>query len=157
MHRTKAALMMALLGAFLFVAVVMQDIRRHPEIAPGDFPWGLMIRYFIAMILGGALSGFVFSGLFGRSSIFGWLLSFLSGVIAAAFSGLIGSAIGLLPDMIADGLSTGELIQIGAGLLVLPFSIAEKPWLAIPVVALLLVTHVWCRSARQAQTQLQQN
>lgn len=150
MHRTKAALMMALLGALLFTAFVLQDVRNHPQIAPGDLPWDLIVRYAAAMTLGGALAGFVFSGLFGRQGIGGWLLSLLSGLIAAAVSGLVGSAIGLLPDLSVDGVTTGEFIQMAAGLLVLPLSIAEQPWLAIPVAGLLVATHLWCRAARQA-------
>ena len=149
MHRTKSALMMALLGALLFAAFVLQDIRNHPEIPTGELPWDLILRYAVAMTLGGALAGFVFSGLFGRQGIGGWILTMISGLIAAAVSGLIGSAIGLLPDLSAGGLSTGEILQIAVGLLVLPLSIAEEPWLVLPVAALLIATHVWCRAARQ--------
>lgn len=149
MHRTKAALMMALLGALLFAAFALQDIRIHPEIPAGELPWDLILRYAVGMTLGGALAGVAFSGLFGRSGIGGWVLTLLSGVIAAAVSGLLGSAIGLLPDLSADGLTSGEIFQIVVGLLVLPFAIAEEPWLIAPIAALLVGTHLWCRAARK--------
>ena len=150
MHRWITALMMALLGAILFVAFVLQDIRIHPELAPGDLPWGLIIRYALAMTLGGALSGYLFAGLFGRGGLGGWLLAILSGVIATAIAGLFGSAFGLIPDMLTDGFSTAEIIQIAAGLLMLPLALIEQPWLALVVGAILIVTHLRCKISRAA-------
>lgn len=148
MHRWVSSLIIALIGAVLFGAFVLQDIRIHPELGPQDLPWGLILRYGVAMTLGGALIGFLFCGLFGRSGFGGWLLAILGGVLAASLSGLIGSAFGLLPDLLADGFSTADAIQIGAGLLVLPFAAGGQPIL-LPIVATLIVaTHLWCKRWR---------
>lgn len=148
MHKWVAALMMALTSAVLFGAFVIQDIRIHPELAPQDLPWGLIIRYGLAMILGGALAGLVFCGLFGRGAIGGWVVALLGGIIAVSVSGLFGSAFGLLPDMLSDGFSVSEAVQIGAGLLVLPLSATEEPIL-IPIVAgLIAATHILCKRQR---------
>ncbi len=157
MHKLVAALIMAIIGALLFSAFVMQDIRIHPELGPQDLPWGLIIRYGVAMTLGGALAGYLLCGTFGRGgaggwvlALLGWVLALLGGIIAASLSGLLGSAFGLLPDMLSDGFSLSEAIQIGAGLLVLPFAADEEPILIPAVVALIAATHILCKRLRNA-------
>lgn len=148
MHKLVAALMMAIIGALLFSAFVMQDIRIHPELGPQDLPWGLIIRYGVAMTLGGALAGYLLCGTFGRGGVGGWVLALLGGVIAASLSGLLGSAFGLLPDMLSDGFSLSEAIQIVAGLLVLPLAAIEEPVLIPAVAALIAATHILCKRRR---------
>ena len=149
MHRITAALMMALLGALLFAAFVLQDIRLRPDLPAGELPWGLMIRYGLAMTLGGAIAGLLFSGLFGRSGAGGWVLTLIAGILAAAISGVLGSAVGLLPELLTDGLNTTEIVRVAAGLLILPLAIVEQPWLAIVLVLLLVITHLRCHAARR--------
>ena len=149
MHRWTAAAMMALLGAVLFAAFVLQDIRLLSKDAAGDLPWGLILRYGGAMTLGGALAGYLFSGLFGRSGIMGWCLTLISGLIVAAVAGALGSAFGLLPDALTTGFGTKQMIEIAAGLLILPLALIEEPWLAIVVGALLVITHLRSRMQRQ--------
>ncbi len=148
MHKLVAALMMAIIGALLFSAFVMQDIRIHPELGPQDLPWGLIIRYGVAMTLGGALAGYLLCGTFGRGGVGGWVLALLGGIIAASLSGLLGSAFGLLPDMLSDGFSLSEAIQIVAGLLVLPLAAIEEPVLIPAVAALIAATHILCKRRR---------
>lgn len=150
MHKRIAALMMALTGGVLFAAFVLQDIKIHPELAFRDLPWGLILRYAGAMMLGGALSGLVFSGLFGRSGFLGWLLAALGGVIGASLSGLFGSAFGLLPDLATGGFTTTELLQIAAGILVLPLALSEQPSVVFVLAALVVATHVLCQRARKS-------
>ena len=149
MHRWVAALMMAVIGAFLFGAFVLQDIRIHPELGARDLPWGLILRYGLAMSLGGALIGFLASGLFGRRGIGGWGLALLGGLLVSALAGLAGSAFGLLPELLADGFSTADAIRIGAGLLVLPLAAAEAPLLLVIIVGLIAATHLWSRTIRR--------
>jgi hypothetical protein len=149
MQKWIAALMMALTGAILFAAFVLQDIKIHPEMAWHDLPWSLILRYAGAMTLGGALSGLVFSGLFGRNGFGGWILAILGGVLGASISGLFGSAFGLVPDLAAGGISTTELLQIAAGILVLPLSVIEEPLLGLVLTALVIATHILCKRARR--------
>jgi len=141
--------MMALIGAFLFGAFVLQDIRIHPELGPQDLPWGLIIRYSAAMVLGGALIGYLFCGFFGRNGIGGWMLAMIGGVLAASLSGLIGSAIGLSPELLADGFSAAELIRIAAGLLVFPLASLEQPVLFPLVIGMIVITHIFTKRARR--------
>lgn len=146
-----AALMMALSGAFFFVVFVLQDVRIHPELTWDQLPWSLIARYAVAMTAGGALAGVVFSGLFGRSGTGGWFLALLGGAIASLLSGLFGSAFGLLPDLLADGLTMAELIKVVLGALVVPLSVIEQPFLLIVLIGLVLATHELCKRARQSK------
>lgn len=148
MIRRKASIMMALLGGLLFSAFVLQDIRIRPELSAESPPFGLILRYGGAMIIGGAVSGYIFGGLFGRNGAGGWVLTILAGITASVLAGLFGSLVGLLPDLIADGLSMKETVSIVAGLLVLPLALIEQPPLALPVICILALTHLWCKAAR---------
>ncbi|MEM6658502.1 MAG: hypothetical protein AAF625_10465 [Pseudomonadota bacterium] len=150
MIRPIATFMMALTGAFFFFVFVAQDIRvlENPEI--GALPWGLILRYALAMALGGAIAGFLFSGLFGRSGLGGWLLAVFAGVLATTIAGLFGSAIGELPELLSTGVTGATLIPIFAGLLVLPLSIADQPAMAGVLLIMVVVTHVLVRNRRRA-------
>lgn len=140
--------MMALIGASLFGAFVLQDIRIHPELGLQDLPWGLILRYSAAMTLGGALIGYLFCGLFGRTGAGGWVLALFGGVLAASLSGLIGSVFGLMPDLLADGFSTSDAIRIGVGLLVFPLASLEQPILFPLVMSMIIASHIWSKRAR---------
>ncbi|MEM1073018.1 MAG: hypothetical protein AAGI36_01095 [Pseudomonadota bacterium] len=144
MARRVASPMMALTGAIFFFAFVFQDIRIHPEIPAGELPWGLIIRYGVAMTLGGAVAGYLMAGLFGRSGIGGWILSFLAGTLATLLLGLVGSAFGLIPDLADQGLTSGELVQITLGALVVPLSLIEQPYLILVLLVLFGATHELC-------------
>ena len=145
MQRWTVPLMMALLALSLFDAFVTQDIRSSPVADASNLPWGLILRYAAAMAAGGALAGLLFRRRFGRPGISGWVQAFLFGAIAATFAGLLGSAFGLMPDLMADGFSPADAIKIGFGLLILPLSIIEAPWLGLVVVGVIAITHLLCR------------
>ncbi len=151
MHRSIAAGMMALTGAFLFAAFVLQDIRIHPEISRGELPWGLITRYGLAMTAGGALVGFVLAGLFGRRGVLGWVLALVGGTVAASLSGLIGSAFGLLPELLSDGFSASDAAMVVAGLLILPLTAIEEPWILAVLAALIALTQILCQRQRTAR------
>jgi hypothetical protein len=141
--------MMALAGASLFAAFVGQDIRLRPaNMALADLPWGLILRYVAAMAAGGAVAGLIFAGFFGRRGVFGWVLAALGGLLATAISGALGSAFGLLPDLLADGYHSSDVIPVAAGLLVLPLAAGEQPLLLVVVAALVALTHVLCKRGR---------
>lgn len=148
MKRSIAAGMMALTGVFLFAAFVLEDIRIHPEVPAGELPWGLILRYAVAMALGGAFVGFALAGLFGRTGILGWPLALIGGLLATSLSGLFGSVFGLLPDLLSDGFSVSDVIQAAAGLLILPFAAGDQPWIVLAVLALIIATHVLCRRSK---------
>jgi energy-converting hydrogenase Eha subunit A len=150
MHKLVASGMMALIGALLFGAFVLQDLRSVPRENMADVPWDLVLRYSIAMIVGGALAGIMFCGLFGRRGIIGWCLAMIGGVIASLLSGVLGSVFGLLPELLADGFSPSDVVQVGAGLFVLPLAVAEQPALLLAFFVLVGATHVLCRRARQS-------
>lgn len=150
MPRLIASLMMALIGAYLFAAFVLQDLRIHPDVPRSDLPWALILRYALAMVLGGAVSGLLFCGLFGRKGAFGWVLAVIGGIIAASVSGLLGSAFGLLPNLLSDGFSTTDAVQVAAGLLILPLSAIEQPSVLAIVLGLIVLAHVLLRRARKS-------
>lgn len=148
-HRIVATLMMALTGVFLFAALLAEDVLALDAEQRAAVPWLLAARYVLAMAAGGALSGWLLSGLFGRRGVAGWILALLGGTVASLVAGLLGSAVGLLPDLIADGWDMGDLIAIGSGALVLPLSLAGQTLLFLIWLALLLATHVLTRQRRQ--------
>lgn len=148
MQRWIVMAMLALVSACVFGVFILQDIRALPDTSTATPPWGLILRYAVAMTTGGAVVGYLLSGLFGRSGIAGWALALLGGLIATSMSSLLGSAFGLLPDLAADGLSTTEIIEIAAGLLVLPLAASEQPVVLLFVIGMVLVTHSWCKRAR---------
>lgn len=152
MHRTATMIVMALTGLLFFAALVVQDIRLDQVSGPHERPWSLVLRYALSMTVGGALAGFVFAGLFGRRGLLGWILACLGGVLSALVCGFFGSAIGLLPDLLADGYQASDLIQAAAGILVVPFSLIEQPLLIPLLLGLVILAHVLSRRARNAAT-----
>ncbi len=146
--RMVVSLMMALMGAMFFFAFLSEDVSNTTNLDWADVPKGLVIRYIIAMGLGGAIAGWLVSGLFGRSGVMGWLLAALGGLLATVFAGFLGSAVGLLPDLLADGWQMSDLIPIAFGLLVVPLSLVGNPLMTLACVVLVAVTHVWTKRHR---------
>lgn len=140
--------MMALTGLIFFAAFVSQDLGMLPNAETGQLPWGLIIRYAIAMAGGGALAGFLLRGLFGRGTFGGWLLAGLGGILASLIAGIFGSAFGLLPDLLADGFDMADLVQAAFGVLVVPLTILEQPILLLVLLGMIVGTHIMAKSAR---------
>jgi hypothetical protein len=149
MHKRTTALLMALVGVFFFLVFLAQDLSHFETMSLGDLPLLLILRYAVAMTLGGALSGLVFAGLFGRGGVGGWILALLGGLVAALLSGLFGSAVALLPDLLADGYHPADLLRVLLGTLVLPLSLAEQPLLGLVLLALIAAAHLLARRARR--------
>lgn len=139
--------MMAITGALFFSAFVLEDTTGGGR-DWANLPRGLAVRYLAAMAVGGAIAGWLLAGLFGRRGVLGWLLAVLGGIVASLVAGIFGSAVGLIPDLLADGFSMADLIPIAAGIIIVPLAFGGMP-LLIPVwLALIVVTHVWARRAR---------
>ena len=66
-------------------------------------------------------------------------------------AGLLGSALGLLPDLLRDGWQMSDLVPILFGLAVLPLAFVGKPLLLVAWLGLIALTHVWARQARAAR------
>lgn len=141
-------IVLACASMLLFLALVFEDISELADTDWSDLPLGLITRYLIAMGLGGALAGYFLSGLFGKNGILGWLLAIVGGVVAATFAGLVGSAIGLSPDLLSDGFQTRDMVAIGAGALVFPLALIGWPILLPIWVALIFTAHILARKRR---------
>jgi len=147
--RRVVAGMMALTGALFFFAFLLEDVPAGSDVDWTGLPWVLILRYILAMGIGGALAGLVLAGLFGRRGVSGWILALIAGIVATLFAGLLGSAVGLLPDLLADGWRINDLIPIAFGLLVIPLSFAGQPVLPAIWLVLILATHIWARRLRR--------
>ncbi len=141
-------LMMALIGVLLIAAFMAEDVIAQGGLTWADLPKGLMLRYLLAMAIGGALSGWLLAGMFGRSGLGGFVIGFLGAVIATLVAGLFGSAAGLLPDLLRDGWSSSDLIPIFYGLAALPLAFAGQPLLFVGWLVVMLLTHLWARRVR---------
>lgn len=148
MHKRVSSAVMAVMGLMFFGAFVGQDVRIHPEIAFADMPWGLILRYALAMTLGGALAGYLLAGLFGRRGLLGWFVAFVGGLLCALIAGVFGSVIGLVPDLLADGYQTADLVRAALGALVVPLSLIEAPILLPVLVGLLIAAHLLVKRSR---------
>ncbi len=146
--RALVAGVMALLGAMFFAVLLGDDVENFTGTEWADLPPALILRYLLAMGLGGALAGWLLAGMFGRAGVAGWAVAAIGGVIATCCAGLFGSAVGLLPDLLTDGWQISDLIPILFGLLVLPLSMAARPFLALGWVVLIVVTHVLAKRRR---------
>ncbi|MBE9636797.1 hypothetical protein [Salipiger mangrovisoli] len=146
--RYVTTLMMALIGVMLIAAFMAEDAAAKGDVTWADLPKGLMLRYLLAMAIGGALAGWLLSGMFGRRGVGGFMLGFLGSVIATLVAGLFGSAAGLLPDLLRDGWSSADLIPVLYGLAVLPLAFAGQPLLFVGWLVLMLLTHLWARRIR---------
>ena len=140
--RLIVAAMMALVGAMFFVFVLEEDLQNFSQAEWSDLPPLLIGRYVLAMGCGGALAGWLLCGLFGRSGIVGWALAAIGGVLATLLTGLIGGALGRLPDLLADGWQTTDLVSIAAGLLIPIFAMAGQTLIAVAWVVLIALAHL---------------
>ena len=147
--RLRVAMVMAILTTGLFVTVLYDDLALLADAEASDVPTDLIVRYAIAMALGGAASGFVLGGHFGRAGVFGWIRAFLAGVLASLLAGLAGSLIGLLPERLADGWQIGDLLAVLAGTFILPFALNDWPALILVWLGLIFVAHLWVQKSRQ--------
>lgn len=147
-RRLAVAGVLSLASLLLFLVFDFEDIGQLEGVDWSNLPVGLIARYAIAMGLGGALAGYILSGFFGRFGFFGWLLAFVGGLLVATIAGVLGSAIGLAPDLLADGIQARDLIPIGAGALVLPLAVVEWPIVVVIWVALIFTAHLIARRSR---------
>lgn len=146
--RKAVAGMMALSSALLLLVFVVEDFGDFATFMQSNAPWGLILRYLLAMAIAGAICGYLLAGMFGRQGLGGWLLVLLGAIVTATVAGMLGSLIGLLPDLLADGWQTRDLVAVGAGALVLPLAATGwAPLLAIWV-ALIAATHIWAKRLR---------
>jgi hypothetical protein len=139
--------MMAATGAGFFFIFVLQDLTAG-VVRWSDLPAGLVVRYIVAMGLGGGVAGWLLAGLFGRRGLAGWPLAILGGIVATTVSGLLGSAVAFLPDVLADGWDVVDVIPIVYGLAIVPLTFAARPTLFFVWLALIVATHLWARHAR---------
>ena len=144
--RVIASLAMAVTGTLFFLALVFEDVADLFDTPLSEIPWALILRYAIAMAIGGAVSGLVLAGLFGRSGLIGWLLAILGGLAATVIAGVLGSFFGLSPELLANGWQSSHFVAIASGALVLPLAWGGWPIL-IPIwAAMVLLTHAMvCR------------
>jgi hypothetical protein len=146
--RPMVAAMMALASAVLFVVFLFDDVGDLLRTPGAALPWGAILGYVAAMAIGGAVTGYLLAGAFGRKGPLGWLLAALGGIVATTFGGLVGSLVGMLPDLLASGLQAGGLLAIGAGALILPFAFTGWPALTLIWAVLIVATHLWARRRR---------
>ncbi|MDV7141952.1 hypothetical protein R3X27_04570 [Tropicimonas sp. TH_r6] len=146
--RALVAGLMALLGGVFFAVLLGDDVENFTGSEWADLPTALIVRYLVAMALGGALAGWLLAGMFGRGGIGGWAFAAIGGVLATCCAGLFGSAVGLLPDLLANGWQMADLIPILFGLLVVPLAMAARPFLALGWVVLIVVTHLLAKRRR---------
>ena len=146
--RHVTTVMMALVGAGLFFVLLAGDLPGRGAAEWDDLPRGIVLRYILTMALGSAAAGWLLAGLFGRRGVAGWLLALLGAVAATVVAGLLGSALGLLPDLLRDGWQMSDLVPILFGLAVLPLAFVGKPLLLVAWLGLIALTHVWARQAR---------
>ncbi len=146
--KRQVILTLALASMLLFLALVFEDIGELAAADWSELPLGLIVRYAVAMGIGGAIAGYVLTGLFGRAGVIGWGLAMTGGVLVATFAGLLGSAIGLSPDLLSDGYQTRDIIAIGAGALVLPLAVIGWPVLLPVWIVLIARAHMLARKWR---------
>ena len=138
---------MAVTGAAFFYEFLNDDLHNAgTDVGSTGVP--LALRYLIAMAVGGGLSGAICAGMFGRSGAVGWLWAALGAVLATALAGLLGSFFGLIPDLLADGLTTQHLISAGFGLVLIPLSMVGRPVMIAVWLGLVVAAHLLARRAR---------
>ncbi len=140
--------MMALASALLFVALLFEDFSALAAADPSQVPWSLMLRYVVSMTFGGAIAGYLLSGMFGRAGVFGWFLALAGGVFTSIFAGVLGSFVGLLPDLMSNGWQPTMLISVASGGLVLPFALVGWTALVVVWIAIVVATHLRARRRR---------
>lgn len=147
-RRLAVILLLAVASLLLFLALIFEDFGQFAAADWSQLPLGLITRYAISMGLAGAVVGYLLSGMFGKPGLPGWFLALLGGLFVSTLAGLLGSAIGLSPDLVSDGLQIGDFVAIGAGALVLPLAAIGWPFLIPLWLVLVLTAHLVARSRR---------
>ena len=109
--RLIVTIMMSLTGATFFFGFLTEEMARVTEEQAQLVSRGLIIRYIVAMAIGGAVAGLICAGLFGRHGLPGWLLVLLGAIVVTLLAGLIGSAIGQLPDSSAHRRGVAKMAE----------------------------------------------
>ena len=148
LRKTAVVGILALASMVLFLVLVFEDVRAFQDANWRQLPLALVARYAVAMGLAGALVGYLLSGMFGKSGLKGWVLAWLGGLLVATIAGIVGSAVGLLPDLIAGGPRTGAIVAILAGALVLPLALIGWPILVLIWILLVSLAHITARAGK---------
>ena len=148
LRKTAVVGILALASMVLFMVLVFEDVRAFQDADWHQLPLALVARYAVAMGLAGALVGYSLYGMFGKSGLKGWALALVGGFLVATIAGIVGSAVGLVPDLIADGPRTGAIIAIFAGALVLPLALIGWPLLLLIWIVLVSLAHIIARSGK---------
>ncbi|MEM8731064.1 MAG: hypothetical protein AAGF79_14225 [Pseudomonadota bacterium] len=146
--RLTVIVLMAILGATFFFGFLSEDMGHVTEEQRDTVSQTLVLRYIVAMALGGAIGGAITAGLFGRHGVLGWLLGFVGGVLASLLGGFFGSALGLVPDLISSGFVLPDVVAVGFGFVLIPLSLVGEPLMVAVWLALVVITHVLARRAR---------
>ncbi|MES0827719.1 hypothetical protein [Ruegeria sp. SCP11] len=146
--RLVSTISMALIGASLFLLFLSRDLSEGLQDEWARENWGLVVRYVIAMLLGGAIMGYLLASMFGHAGLGGWIWAFIGGLLSTLVAGACGSLIGLLPDLLADGWQAKDLVAILFGFLVLPIAAAEKLGSSVIWLAAVAATHVLSKYVR---------
>lgn len=146
--RRAATFVMAVIGASLFLLFLSREL---PEGLNDDWAKkniGLVARYVIAMTIGGAAMGYLLAPMFGRAGIGGYIASILGAVLSTLIAGAFGSLIGLLPDLLADGWQSSDLVSILFGFAVLPLAAVENLGSSLVWLAMAVSAHYLSKSER---------
>ncbi|WP_171126984.1 MULTISPECIES: hypothetical protein [unclassified Ruegeria] len=150
--RRAATLVMAVIGASLFLLFLSRDL---PGGLGDDWAkqnFGLVIRYVIAMTIGGAFMGFLLAPMFGRSGVGGWVTALVGGLLSTFIAGAFGSFFGLLPDLLSDGWQASDLVSILFGFAVLPLAAAENISSSLIWLVMVIAAHVLSLFERRKNT-----
>lgn len=134
---------MGIMGAAFFYVFLSDDLQNS-----GASAAPLASRYLIAMAVGGGLAGAVFARLFGQPGVQGWIWAAIGAVFCSLVAGLIGSFLGVVPDLIRDGLSSQNLVSIGFGLVLIPLAMVGRPIMFVVWLGLAAVAHLLAARAR---------
>lgn len=147
-RRMTVTLLLAVASLLLFFALVFEDFGQFVASDWSQLPIGLITRYAISMGLAGAVVGYLLSGMFGKRGLIGWIVAVIGGLVVSTLSGLLGSTIGLAPDLLSDGLQTTDFVAIGAGALVLPLAAIGWPFLLPLWLVLVVSAHLVARKGQ---------
>ncbi len=139
---------MAITGAAFFYEFLSDDLQ-NAGASQTALGVPLALRYILAMAAGGAVAGAILAGFFGRAGAGGWLWAGVGAVLSVVLAGGIGSALGLIPDILGDGLTTQHLISAGFGLVLIPLSMIGRPVMVVLWLGLAVAAHLLARRARR--------
>lgn len=143
--RVEISAIIAALAGFLFAVVLYNDLSNLSGREHVPLRWGLIGRYVLSMVAGGAAAGYLLAAKFGRPGLAGWIWALLWGVIAILAAGFIGSLIGLLPERLSDGFQASDVIAVAAGGLILPFAANDWPMSLLFIPGAIVLAHLRAR------------